>query len=226
MMVAAGSLASAQLLHSTGRPIAGLGTHLTDHAMVAYRVRLSPAILHGLTADDEFAVWVPRAAERQHHIQVVQSPLAPDGTPTAHDLASADVVGFAPVQPRPQNRLMFSDRLDRVGLPAVSAAFAHSSEDRAALATLNGDLGELVTAIADTTHGWSSSLGPVGASIHLMGTVRMAADGSPTVCDSQGRVHGFTDLYVAGNGVLGSANAGNPTLLTVALALRTAEAIA
>ena len=61
---------------------------------------------------------------------------------------------------------------------------------------------------------------------HLMGTTRMGKDPSRSVTDAAGRVHGFSNLYVAGSSLFPASSAANPTLTIVALALRLAEHLA
>ena len=61
---------------------------------------------------------------------------------------------------------------------------------------------------------------------HLLGTTRMGNDPSRSVTDGAGKVHGFSNLYVAGASLFPAAAAANPTLTIVALALRLAEHLA
>jgi choline dehydrogenase-like flavoprotein len=58
---------------------------------------------------------------------------------------------------------------------------------------------------------------------HHMGTTRMSAGPDRGVVDSNCRVHGMGNLYVAGSSVFPTGGAENPTLTIVALALRLAD---
>ena len=61
---------------------------------------------------------------------------------------------------------------------------------------------------------------PTGSSLHYQGTVRMgAADDGTSVCDRFSRVWGIENLFVAGNGVIPTSTACNPTLTATALAV-------
>jgi choline dehydrogenase-like flavoprotein len=57
---------------------------------------------------------------------------------------------------------------------------------------------------------------------HPMGTTRMARSAKDGVVDTDAKVHGVDNLYVAGSSVFPIAGHANPTLLIVALALRLA----
>ncbi len=57
---------------------------------------------------------------------------------------------------------------------------------------------------------------------HQIGTTRMSGDPRHGVVDGNCRVHGFGNLYVASASVLPTSGSANPTLFTVAMALRLA----
>ncbi len=58
---------------------------------------------------------------------------------------------------------------------------------------------------------------------HHMGTTRMHEDPREGVVDSDCRVHGVANLFVAGSSVFPTSGSANPTLTIVALALRLAD---
>jgi choline dehydrogenase-like flavoprotein len=74
--------------------------------------------------------------------------------------------------------------------------------------------------LQDDKAGWSDEL---SGGYHPMGTTRMADDPRRGVVDRHCRVHGLTNLYVAGSSVFPTGGSANPTLTIVALALRLAE---
>ena len=68
---------------------------------------------------------------------------------------------------------------------------------------------------------------PNGSSLHYMGTMRMGeVDDGTSVADPYSRVWGFENLVVGGNALIPTANTMNPTLTSVAIAVRGAREIA
>ncbi|UUZ89623.1 hypothetical protein LJK87_26410 [Paenibacillus sp. P25] len=64
-----------------------------------------------------------------------------------------------------------------------------------------------------------------GEDHHEAGTCRMGDDPSTSVTGRYGQVHGISSLYIADNSVVNLTTPANPTLTTVALAIRTADHI-
>jgi choline dehydrogenase-like flavoprotein len=56
-----------------------------------------------------------------------------------------------------------------------------------------------------------------------MGTTRMAASPRDGVVDPDCKLHGTTNLYLAGGSVMATGSRANPTLTIVALAIRLAD---
>ena len=60
---------------------------------------------------------------------------------------------------------------------------------------------------------------------HIMGTTRMGRSQSNSVVDADCRVHGYSNLFVAGSSVFPTGGYANPTLTIVALSLRLADTL-
>ena len=58
---------------------------------------------------------------------------------------------------------------------------------------------------------------------HHMGTTRMDCDPAKGVVDSNCRVHGISNLFIAGSSVFPTVGSDMPTITIVALALRLAD---
>jgi len=188
-------------------------------------LQLSPDILDQIPADDaSFSVWVPHSEDRPWHVQLSRTPYLADlpGVPTN---LTGDLISFTGSAPRPENRLVFdADTLDRFGLPTHVTRFTPDVEDWRIVGDMVRDHFDIFRAIGVSSRGWTPLLGPWGSSLHLMGTYRMGAeDDGTSVADNDSRVWGYDNLYVGGNGLLSERNSCNPTLQTVAIALRSAD---
>ena len=60
---------------------------------------------------------------------------------------------------------------------------------------------------------------------HIFGTTRMSDDPRTGVVDSQGKVHGVGNLFVAGSSIFPTSGHANPTLMILSLAIRQADEI-
>jgi choline dehydrogenase-like flavoprotein len=81
-------------------------------------------------------------------------------------------------------------------------------------------LGRLQVKIDDSDTAWPEDL--IGAN-HHMGTTRMNDDPKQGVVDKNCRVHGVSNLFIAGSSVFPTAGSGTPTFMIVVLALRLAD---
>jgi choline dehydrogenase-like flavoprotein len=78
-------------------------------------------------------------------------------------------------------------------------------------------VGHLDPAFPDEPSAWRRA---TEGGMHHMGTTRMHVAPQHGVVDESSRVHGTTNLFVAGSSVFPSGGYANPTLTIVALALR------
>jgi hypothetical protein len=233
-VVCADTFRTPQLLFASGIRPEALGRYLNEHAFVTGRVimdldrfGLDVASLP-MAADGEFAtdsLWLPQNGDPQpFHGQIMDSTYIDEaGAPLAH---SVGVSLYTPVQSRAENRIRFVEgETDLTGMPRFEIEFAYSPDDlamidraRAEMAAVSRDFGEFDPAT-------ESALLPPGSSLHQTGTVRAGReDDGTSVCAPDGRVWGYDNLFLAGNGVIPTAVVANATLTGTITAVRAARA--
>ena len=146
--------------------------------------------------------------------------------PTGH----VDIVGFFEQAPNRDSRITLDDRLDALGQRCVRVDWQVTPLDWhtwRTTATLAGN------ALARACGGrfqrvdWlepdSNATPRLHGTSHHMGTTRMSDDPSTGVVDTDGKVHGVDNLYVAGSSVFPAGGWAFPTFTIVAMSLRLAE---
>jgi choline dehydrogenase-like flavoprotein len=132
--------------------------------------------------------------------------------------------------PNPDSRVTLGDARDSLGLPVARLDWRPTDDDRESIRRTiellddgfgRARLGRIRFNFGDRTPP-SLYLG----NFHHVGTTRMHADPRHGVVDAIGRVHGVSNLYVAGSSVFPTSGYANPTLTLVALAVRLAEHLA
>jgi pyranose oxidase len=238
--VAADALRTPQLLWASAIRPRALGRYLNDHTQVVSAVKLDPRLARrdDVRADvrrdgDDPIVgvfWVP-FSEPHHpfHGQVMHLDMSPIGIVDAEP--GEHVVGlgwFVPKDIRAEDRVTFSDReVDAYGMPRMRIEYALTERDRETVEAAIVDQRLGARALGQEVPGRGPSLIPAGSSLHYQGTTRMGdADDGESVCDPFSRVWGFDNLFVGGNGVIPTRTASNPTLTSVALAIRAAVVVA
>lgn len=241
VVVAGDALRSPQLLFASGIRPAALGRYLNDQPEVIDIVQLAdelipqdaqaaPAKPSGQVEQFSGVTWIPFDDDTfAMHGQIVQM----DAGPVAIDTGKVwpgSIVGiglFACKDIQSQDRVEFSEQeTDWLGLPKMTIHYTLTDRDRANIAAMFEQADRIASAL-----GRRLGDGPIelaaGSSLHYQGSVRMGAvDDGTSVCDTVGRVWGTKNVYVAGNGVIPTPTACNPTLTSVALGVRTARAIA
>jgi choline dehydrogenase-like flavoprotein len=149
-------------------------------------------------------------------------------------VGAIDWVGFylrSEQTPNPDSRVVLSDELDPFDQPLSRLEWrlvpADKRAQRVCLQLIGEELGRLGLGriqfaewlLADDDS-WPDDL---SGGYHHMGTTRMAARPEEGVVNSDCRVHGVDNLYVAGSSVFPTGGFANPTLTLVALAVRLAE---
>ena len=238
VIVAADALRTPQLLWASGIRPRALGHYLNDHLWSFAAVALDERLITDNKAvryrspDHTIGVFqIPfHAPSHPYHAQVMHldiSPVALDGgalSPAKH------VVGTGwscRKEIRFEDCVTFSEtEMDWLGMPKMRIQYELTAADHAAMAAAMREQARATAALGKPVFSDEPLLVPPGTSLHYQGTIRMSATADSTsVCDSYSRVWGLRNLYVGGNGVIPTATTCNPTLTSVALAVRACEAI-
>ena len=131
--------------------------------------------------------------------------------------------------PNPESRVFLSQEKDALGQPRINLNWQLTSLDTYTITRAQEILDEELRRsglghLLIETHRERVPKGIHGG-WHHMGTTRMNPDPKQGVVDSNCRVHGIANLYVAGASVFPTGGYANPVLTTIALVLRLADHI-
>jgi choline dehydrogenase-like flavoprotein len=230
VVVAAGSFRTPQLLWASGIRPEALGRYLVDHPRSMAAVELDPDVVPPLAPGEGGSALVPFADPGYPFLGLVTA------SPTADYLnlpadARGDLQGgagyasfdwYGRTFPRPENGVVFSDeRADWCGMPAMTVEFELNAAEEAEWDRAVQSLDLASSALGRHVPGRHARKMPLGMHYHYLGMARMGdRDDATSVCDPYSRVWGFENLFVGGNGLIPTATACNPTVMSVALAAR------
>ena len=237
VVVAGDAVRTPQLLFASGVRPEALGRYLNDQPQLIFAARLRDVQQAPVAEHDDTAIvaqggvsWVPYTDREPFHGQVMQLdaspvPLVGDDVPFP-----GSIVGlgwFCAKDLQPSDRLAFDEDLeDEYGMPKPTVHYVLTERDHASMAAARVAIVRAAESLGEPLGGDPITL-VSGASLHYQGTVRMGAeDDGTSVCDPSSEVWGVQGLHVAGNGVIPTAIACNPTLTSVALAVAGARSIA
>ena len=234
VVVCADVLRTPQILFASDIRPDALGKRINEHAILSGRVFIDTAELgidEGALPDPqpgEWALgsyWLPQSGESQpfHGQMMERRHYDEQGKPLAYSLSLG---WYIPTETREDNRLEFSDsEFDVTGMPHTTVYFDYTPKDHARIDEARASQVRAGSRIGSFDPETDSALLAPGSSLHMTGSVRMGTDRSDSVCDTNSRVWGFENLYVAGNGVVPTAVVGNSTLTAAIFAVGAARAI-
>ncbi|MEY9951478.1 GMC oxidoreductase [Leifsonia sp. EB34] len=250
VVVAADALRTPQVLWASGIRPAALGRMLNDQTQIVYATRIRDAatvaaaaaegttpggfgadeMIDGSISEQSGVSWVPYTEDVPFHGQVMQLDASP--IPLADDdpVVPGSIVGlglFCAKDLQWDDRVEFrDDERDWYGMPAMRIHYRLTDRDRAAIERAQDEIVALAKAVGDPIGDRPFTM-PLGASLHYQGSVRMGeTDDGRSVCGPDSEVWDAPGVFVAGNGVIPTATACNPTLTSVALAVKGARRIA
>jgi choline dehydrogenase-like flavoprotein len=134
--------------------------------------------------------------------------------------------------PNPSSRVTLDSEKDGLGVPRATLHWELTPLEKRSIRKIYELLGQEVgrTGIGRVRlmdylmekddHSWPSF---TGGGWHHMGTTRMSNDPKQGVVNADCKVHGFSNLFVAGSSCFATAGAPNPTLTLIALTLRLSD---
>lgn len=249
VVVAADSFRSPQLLWASGIRPAALGHYLTEHHVVITTVALDEERMRRFATEEDLADELARRAknpadpvgavnripfsEPDHpfSLQVMYAENPPFQLDPEHP-AAGNRWGYVNMgygmrkQPRFEDGVTFDDaEPDYRGFPNMTIRYELTDTEQAEIARGTEHLRRAASALGEIIA--EPRLLPNGSSLHYQGTMRMGEhDDGTSVADPDSRVWGFDNLVVGGNGLIPTATSMNPTLMSVAIAVRGARAAA
>jgi pyranose oxidase len=254
VIVACDALRTPQLLWASDIRPRALGHYLNEHPFIFCAVELDrrlverwattghltpspglPAVARsahvGLPKPDPVTgvFWVPfDAPGHPFHGQIMHLDVSPLQIRTPHDSRHIVGLGWGCLKEvRYEDCIEFSGtEADFAGMPAMRLRYRLTERDRMEIDQAKVEQRKAAAAFGRHIQEGGQTLMPAGTSLHMQGTVRMGAgeDGT-SVCDSYSRVWGYDNLFVGGNGVIPTATTSNPTLTSVAMAVRASERV-
>lgn len=237
VVVAADGLRTPQVLWASGIRPAALGRMLNDQTQIVFASRLRDVVAgggeqvaaSGALSEQAGVTWVPFTDEMPFHGQIMQLDASP--VPLAEDdpVVPGSIVGlglFCAKELQWEDRVEFSDdTLDGYGMPTMTIHYTLTPRDHAVMDRAREEIVRLGRAVGDPLDERPFTM-PYGASLHYQGSTRMGVvDDGRSVCSPDSEVWAAPGLFVAGNNVIPTSTACNPTLTSVALAVRGARRI-
>ncbi|MCA0758737.1 GMC family oxidoreductase N-terminal domain-containing protein [Paenibacillus sp. N4] len=232
VILSASALQTPRILLNSGIKGEAIGHYLINHSYLIVTASVNttgfPEPIGAL------GIVVPELEERPYRIQL-QGPekyfnYQYDYKPVKDEWGISFYGASGYVEPRYENRVFVDpSRRDEYGMPELQIDFSLSAKDEAVIQEMYEGIlhaSSVMQLNVATLEGVPAiCMMPPGADNHDAGTCRMGDDPRTSATNRYGQVHGVEGLYVADNSVIPSMGASNPTLTTVALAIRTADYI-
>lgn len=244
VIVAADALRTPQLLWASGIRPKALGHYLNEHPFIFTFVELNIPITQSSISKSHDPLtgvfWVPfDAPNHPFHGQIMHMDLSPMKTTIKENNSlsigegrggAKHIVGLGWGCLKEVNfddQIVFSEtEKDYLGMPKMTFKYKFSENDLASIEAAKQFQAKVIASFGKEIENGQQTLMPAGSSLHYEGTTRLGAENDgESVCDVYCQVWNFENLFIGGNSVIPMATTSNPTLTSVALAVRSAEKI-
>ncbi|XP_072017182.1 uncharacterized protein [Amphiura filiformis] len=250
-VVTAGAILTPQILFNSGIRPKALGHYLSEQPCTFTQVVLKQSLIDGVKNDPRFAqgaaehkekypldplpfkfsdpdpqLYIPLKGDRPWHCMVHRDAFAYGGLDPRIDTRTVvDFRWFSIIKPRFENYVTFSESIkDNMGMPQPTFNVTLNDEEKESCHAMMKDMMRAATAVGGFIPVSPPQYMPLGTALHITGTTRMGKqDDGTSVVDEYSNVWGIDNLCLGGNGVTPTGTACNPTLTSVALAIRSAE---
>ncbi|WP_082614678.1 GMC oxidoreductase [Paenibacillus sp. Soil787] len=230
VVLSASTLETPRILLNSGIKGEAVGHYLTNHSRVVGNAIISrlefPEVLGTLN------ILLPQTEERPYQIQMYgpgQYYWYHYKTEPLQQEWRVDMQASGKVESRYENYVSLDpQKRDEYGMQELQVCFSYNDRDLEVIRQMAEGVKQasyVMNATLLTNGGSEVCLRLPGEEIHEMGTCRMGNDSRNAAVNRYGEVFGISGLFVADNSVIPASGASNPTLTTVALAIRTADYI-
>ncbi|KIJ47072.1 GMC oxidoreductase [Sphaerobolus stellatus SS14] len=174
--------------------------------------------------DPDPQVTIPATLERPWHTQIHRDAFSyGDVGPRVDGRLVVDLRWFCMQDGVPENRILFeSDIHDAYSMPQPTFEYTPTTTWAEEAHKMMKDMTDVADKLGGYLPGSSPQFMLPGLALHLGGTVRLGREFATSVANFNSQAWKFNNLYVGGNGVIPEPFGANPTLTSIALAIRAA----
>jgi len=178
-------------------------------------------------ADPEPQVTISASPNFPWHTQIHRDAFSyGEVGPTVDSRVVVDLRFFGMQEGVPENKITFEhDITDAYGMPQPTFEYFPAGKGLVDAGRMMNDMTDVANTLGGYLPGSNPQFMTPGLALHLGGTTRLGQTHKDTVADYNSQVWKFNNLYVAGNGIIPTPFGANPTLTSMALAMRSAYKI-